>query len=336
MAVSFRAMRLLLQARHRPETIERLRALSAALDIVDVSDDPAFDIEALTDPDVEIIVGWRAPTDLSRLPGLRWLQTGSAGVDHLAGNPPWARGILVTNARGVFAVPIGEYVSGAILRINQPLARWAHDQAAHQWPADDEPLAAIVRGQRAVLVGYGSIGREVARQLAALGLRITAVKPRPEIRLDPSYRVPGTGDPDGSIPERIVGTDALVDVAREADYLVLTLPLTAESRGIIGATVLAALPPTAWLLNVSRGGLVDEAALIDALRAGRLAGAVLDVVNEEPLPPDHPLWDQPNVTITPHVSGATTRYRDELIVENVRRYLAGEPLLNPVDPERGY
>ena len=122
-------------------------------------------------------------------------------------------------------------MSGAILRINQPSGRWAADQAAHHWPVDDEPVASIVRGRTAVLVGYGSIGREVARQLAALGLRILAVKPRPEIRSDASYRVPGTGDPDGSIPERIVGVSALDEVAREADYLVLTLPLTAESRG---------------------------------------------------------------------------------------------------------
>jgi phosphoglycerate dehydrogenase-like enzyme len=163
-----------------------------------------------------------------------------------------------------------------------------------------------------------------------------AVKPRPEIRRDPSFRVPGTGDPDGSIPARIVGVDALVEVAREADYLVLALPLTPQSRGIVDRTVLAALPATAWLLNVSRGALVDEIALLEALRAGRLAGAILDVFGKEPLPLDHPLWDAPNVTITPHVSGATDQFLDDLVLENVRRYLAGEPLLNPVDPDRGY
>jgi phosphoglycerate dehydrogenase-like enzyme len=329
-------MRLLLHARTRPETIGRLRSLSPDLDVLDVSHDPAFDFDALADPEIEVIVGRRAPADLTRVPDLRWLQVGSAGVDHLAADPPWAKGIAVTNARGVFSVQIGEYVSGAVLRINQPIARWATDQASHHWPDDDEPVPSIVRGQHAVLVGYGSVGREVARQLAALGVRITAVKPRPDIRQDASYRVPGTGDPDGSIPDRIVGVDALSQVVRDADYLVLTLPRTPESRGIVGPAVLAALPATGWLINVSRGGLVDEAALIDALLSGRLAGAVLDVVDEEPLPPGHPLWDAPNLTITPHVSGATARFRDELFVENVRRYLAGESLLNPVDPERGY
>ncbi len=329
-------MRLLLQVQVNPGTIDRLRALSPDLEIIDATDDDAFDIDALADPELEIIVGRRAPADLERVPRLRWLQVGSAGVDHLADDPPWARGIRVTNGRGVFAVPIGEYVTGAILRINQPVGRWATDQAAHRWPVDDEPVATVVRGRTAVLLGYGSIGREVARQLAALGLRIVAVKPRPEVRSDPSYRVPGTGDPDGSIPEQIVGVAALARVARAADYLVLTLPLTAESRGIVDARVLAALPPSAWLINVSRGALVDEPALLAALRGGRLAGAVLDVFAEEPLPPDHALWDGPNTTVTPHVSGATARFRDDLVVENVRRYLAGEPLLNLVDPERGY
>jgi phosphoglycerate dehydrogenase-like enzyme len=176
----------------------------------------------------------------------------------------------------------------------------------------------------------------VARQLSALGMRVVAVKPRPEVRHDPSFRVPGTGDPDGSIPERIVGVEALVETTHEADVLILTMPLTDASRGIIGTDVIAALPVTAWLINVSRGALVDEAALLAALRDGRIAGAVLDVFAQEPLPPDSPWWDAPNVIVTPHASGHTLRFFDELVVENVRRYLAGEPLLNPVDPERGY
>jgi phosphoglycerate dehydrogenase-like enzyme len=316
--------------------MDRLRALSPELDVVDVSADDSFHINELADPDVEIIIGSRPPSDLTRVPGLRWLQVRSAGVDHLADDPPWRKGVLVTNARGVFAIPIGEYVSGAILRINQPIKAWADDQAAKLWPLQDQPMATVVRGRTAVVVGYGSIGREVARQLAALGLRVVAVKPRPELRLDPSFRVPGTGDPDATIPDRIVGTEALIDMAGQADYLVLTLPLTPESRRIIDRNVLAALPPAAWLINVSRGALVDEDALLEALRAGRLAGAVLDVFSEEPLPADHPLWEAPNVTITPHVSGATLQFFDDLVVENVRRYLAGEPLLNPIDAERGY
>jgi phosphoglycerate dehydrogenase-like enzyme len=329
-------MRLILDAELRPETLERLRALSPDLEIVDQSGDPAFDVATLSDPDVEALVSWRAPGDLGHVPSLRWLQVRSAGVDHMTADAPWRKGLLVTNAKGVYAVPIGEYVSGMVLRVHQPAAAWSADQAAHRWPSGEPPLIDPIRGKTAVIAGYGSIGREVARQLSALGMRIVAIKPRPEARADTSYRVPGTGDPDGSIPDRIVGDDGLIDAVREADVLVLTMPLTDASRGVISREVIAALPRHAWLINVSRGPLVDEPALLEALRTARLAGAVLDVFGEEPLPPDSPWWDAPNAIVTPHASGHTLRFLDDLVVENVRRYLAGEPLLNPVDPERGY
>ena len=268
-------MRLLLaSALHRPDTVERLRALSPDLDVVDATGDPTFDIDAFADPDVEVIVGSRAPADLGRVPGLRWLQVRSAGVDHMTADPPWRKGIVVTNGRGVYAIPMAEYVTGMLLRIFQPTAAWAADQADHRWrDFEGGQLATVVRGKTAVMVGYGSIGREVARQLAALGLRIIAVKPRPDARPDVSYRVPGTGDPDGIIPERIVGVEALAEVAAQADVMVLTMPLTEASIGIVDARILAALPARAWLINVSRGPLVDESALIEALRAGRIAGA---------------------------------------------------------------
>lgn len=329
-------MRLILDADIQPETIERLRALSPELDVVDVTGDHSFDVETLSDRDVEIIVGSRAPSDLSRVPSLRWLQVRSAGVDHMAADPPWHKGLLVTNAKGVYAIPIAEYVSGMILRVHQPAAAWSADQTAHRWPPGEPPLISVIRGKTAVIAGYGSIGREVARQLSMMGMPIIAVKPRPEMRHDPSFRVPGTGDPDGSIPDRIVGDADLLEAVRSADVLVVTMPLTDASRGIIGREVLAAMPATAWLINVSRGALVDEPALLEALRTGRLAGAVLDVFGQEPLPPDSPWWEAPNVIVTPHASGVTLRFFDELVVENVRRYLGGEPLLNPVDPERGY
>jgi phosphoglycerate dehydrogenase-like enzyme len=327
-------MRLLLDAAIQDATVGALRELSPDLEIVDVRGQDAFAYQTLVDDRLEVIVGSRAPADLTHVPALRWLQLRSAGVDHLADDPPWRRGITTTNARGVFAVPIAEYVTGMLLRVRQP-ADWARDQAAHRWP-EAPPLISVLRGTTAVVVGYGSIGREIARQLAALGVRVLAVKARPEQTQDDAYRVPGTGDPDGSIPERIVGLRGLVDAAGQADALIVTVPLTAGSRGLVDARVLAALPATAWVVNTSRGALIDEAALLDALRSGRVAGAVLDVFVDEPLPAESPWWDAPNVIVTPHASGVTLRYFDALVVENVRRYLAGEPLLNQVDPERGY
>jgi phosphoglycerate dehydrogenase-like enzyme len=329
------AMRLIIDAEIRSETIERLRGLSPRLEVVDVTGDEDFDAWTLSDPEVEGLIGAEAPADLSCVPSLRWVQVRSAGVDHMAADPPWRKGLLVTNAKGVYAVPIGEYVSGMILRVHQPAA-WAAGQTSHDWPPGEPPLISLVRGTTAVIAGYGSIGREVARQLAALGMRIIAVKPRPDMRHDPSFRVPGTGDPDGSIPERIVGLERFLETVHQADVLVITMPLTDASRGIVDREVIAALPRHAWLINVSRGAVVDEPALLEALQAGRLAGAVLDVFGTEPLPPDSPWWDAPNVIVTPHASGQTLRFFDELVVENVRRYLAGEPLLNQVDAERGY
>jgi len=327
-------MRLLLDAEIQDDTVAELRGLDPGLDVVDVRGEPGFDMEAVEDREVEVIVGPSAPSDLDQVPKLRWLQLRSAGVDHLASDPPWRHGIVTTNARGVYAIPIAEYVTGMVLRSRQPTG-WADDQAAHHWP-EDAPLITILRGATALVVGYGSIGREIARQLTALGVRILAAKARPDKRADDGYRVPGTGDPDGSIPERMEGLDRLVDLAGIADLLIVTVPLTDDSRGLIDRQVIAALPAHAWLLNISRGPLVDEPALLDALRGGRLGGAVLDVFAEEPLPPDSPWWDAPNTVVTPHASGVTLRYFDRLVIENVRRYLASEPLLNQVDPERGY
>jgi phosphoglycerate dehydrogenase-like enzyme len=329
-------MRLILDVELQPGTVDSLRALGTDLDVVDLGADDSFDVGGLADPDVEILVSHRAPADLTRVPSMRWLQVPSAGVNHLAADPPWDKGLTVTNARGVYAIPIGEYVTGMVLRVHQPAAAWEADRVAHRWPDGEPALISMVRGRTAVVAGYGSIGREVARQLAALGMRIIAVKSRPESRADTGFRVAGSGDPDGSIPERIVGDPELADVAREAHVLVVTMPLTDTSRGIIGRDVIEALPPDAWLINVARGALVDEPALLDALRGGRLAGAVLDVFGTEPLPADSEWWDEPNVIVTPHASGHTLRYFDELLIENVRRYRSGDTLLNVVDPTRGY
>jgi phosphoglycerate dehydrogenase-like enzyme len=181
-------MRLLLDAEIQDDTVAELRGLDPGLDVVDVRGEPGFDMEAVEDREVEVIVGPSAPSDLDQVPKLRWLQLRSAGVDHLASDPPWRHGIVTTNARGVYAIPIAEYVTGMVLRSRQPTG-WADDQAAHHWP-EDAPLITILRGATALVVGYGSIGREIARQLSALGVRILAAKARPDKRADDGYRGP--------------------------------------------------------------------------------------------------------------------------------------------------
>jgi phosphoglycerate dehydrogenase-like enzyme len=172
-------------------------------------------------------------------------------------------------------------------------------------------------------------------------MRILALKSDPSARADAGWREPGTGDPGGTLPERVVGPDGIAGIVGEADIVVLSLPITPRTRGIVDAGVLAAMKPDAWLVNVGRGALVDEPSLVAALRDGRIGGAVLDVFVDEPLPVSHPLWAEPRCLVTPHVSGLGGL--DEfwhaaalLLAENLRRDLEGAPLLNVTSGAAGY
>jgi phosphoglycerate dehydrogenase-like enzyme len=315
---------------------QRLAAVSPRLEI---EHREMSAMEDLVDPEVEVLIANHSP-EPSRTPKLRWLQVGSAGVDHLIPAAPWNHGLLVTNARGVYAVPLAEYVMTAILSASQKVDRRRAVQQGGRWPESEvEYEAHGIRGRTVVIVGYGATGREVARLASAHGMRVLAVKARPELRADTSFRLAGTGDPEGSIPERIVGLDELEVVARQADYLALTLALTPRSRGLISRKVLQSLPAHAWVVNVARGAVVDEGSLIEMLAEGRLAGAWLDVFTKEPLPDDSPMWKLPNVTLTPHLAGGDDNswsVLTDLLIENFRHYLNGEPLLNVIDPEREY
>jgi phosphoglycerate dehydrogenase-like enzyme len=298
-------------------------------------------VDEVAADDLDALIAARLPSDLARTPSLRWMQVLSAGVENLVGpgaTRAWPSGIELTNARGVYAVPIAQYTIGAILRIAERVDARNAQQALGAWPADQAALGGRqVRGSTLVIVGYGGIGREIARLAAAFGIRVIAVKANPSVHADDGFRLAGTGDPDGSVPERIVGLSDLPAVAREADFMSITLPLTNDSGGVVSRDVIAALPAHAWLINTGRGPVVDEVALDEALAAGRLGGAVLDVFVEEPLPASSPLWRRPNVVITPHVSGSGGEDAVRaLVTENLRRFVAGEPLRNRVHVERGY
>lgn len=318
----------------------RLEAASDRLQVIHVPIDDQAALDAFDGADVEVLLGDFAPSDLAAWPRLRWLQYSGAGVDPLAAQAPWAHGLRVTTASGGNAIPIGEYVLGWLLHHSQQIGDLLENRRRRTWATTRMSLGGHgLRGTTLTLIGYGSVGREIARLARPFGVRILAVKARPDERIDTGFRVPGTGDPDGVIPERIVGFGGIPEVVGAADYVVVAAPSTPDTRGVLGAAILAAIRPDAWLINVGRGDIFDELELVAALRAGRLGGAVLDVTAVEPLDPKSALWRLPNAIVTPHVAGlqpATWAALTELFCQNLARYVAGEPLLNPVDPVRGY
>jgi phosphoglycerate dehydrogenase-like enzyme len=299
---------------------------------------------ALIDPDVEVLFGSHPPPDRSGVPRLRWFQTANAGLDDVIPRDPWRSGIAVTNGSGIHAVHMGEYVLGAVLLWSERLDARLANRSGHRWDrgyASEELRSRRLRGRTAAIVGYGSLGREVARLLQGLGMRILALKADPTARVDHGWREPNTGDPEGLLPERFAGPDGLSAMAAEADVVVLTLPATERTRGMVDASVLAAMRPDALLVNVGRGALVDQDALIEVLTEQRIGGAVLDVTSPEPLPDDSPLWRLPNCLVTPHLSAwgqewALWQTAAQLFADNLGRYVRGETLLNTVSREAGY
>ncbi len=261
---------------------------------------------------------------IGRAPALRWIHSISAGVDKVVTPLSRQRALQVTNARGVFSRPIAEYVVLMCLATARRLPQLLDLQRDRTWqPLRGQELGGLTVG----IVGYGSIGAEVARLLAPFGTRIIATRRHPEL---------GAGDHPNV---EVWGVDRLHDLLRGSDVVVIAAPLTDETAGLVGATELQEMPGHAWLINIARGRLVDELALRRALSAGWIGGAVLDVFDEEPLPAESPLYDTPNLVLTPHTSWSSDRVVErsiDLFVANLERHLAGEPLENLVDLEAGY
>ncbi len=274
----------------------------------------------------EVLFTFRFPLEwLRQAPRLRWIQLTSAGVDHMiaAGLFEQIGDVRVTTAAGIHAVPISEHAIGYILAFQRGFLAAMRAQREARWDryAPDEAF-----GKTLCIVGYGPIARRTAKLAHALGMRVVVLRRSPQSAPDPDV-------------ERFYTSDRLQQFLGEGDFVMLAAPLTPETRGMIDAKALAAMKPGAVLINISRGGLVDEPALIAALQAGGIGGAALDVFAREPLPADSPLWAMPKVLITPHLAGANPHYNrraTKLFCDNLRRYLAGEPLLNTVDPARGY
>ena len=253
---------------------------------------------------------------------LRWVHVGGVGIDWALFPELIESDVVLTNSRGVFDVSLPEYLLSLMLASVKDLPATFRAQQRHEW--QHRLLEPLARG-RAVIVGAGSIARASGRLLRAIGMEVTLVG-----------RSAREGEPDVGRIEAIADLPQLLP---HADWLIVLVPLTPETRGLIGADELAALPRGARFANIGRGPTVDEAALIDSLRSGHLAGAVLDVFEREPLPPDSPLWAMPNVIVSPHIGGDeadTPRAFAEVFLANLRRYLAGQPLENVVDKRLGF
>jgi phosphoglycerate dehydrogenase-like enzyme len=281
--------------------------------------------------EAEVYLGYGIPPALFHAAGdrLRWAHSGAAGVGGSLHPAMIESDVVLTNSAGVHAEPIADTVLAAILYFARGLDFAVRLQAEHRWDRGPwEEAGAPVRELSQLTLGVhglGGIGRAIARRGVALGMRVLATRRRP-------------GDAPAGV-ELLTGDGALPKLLAASDVLVVTVPRTKETEGTIGAAELARLPAGATVVVISRGGVVDEDALADALRSGRIRGAALDVFAEEPLPPESPLWGLPNALLTPHISGASHlfwRRQTDLVAENLRRYLAGDPLLNTVDKQAGY
>lgn len=292
---------------------------------------------------VEVLYSLNRFPDPLKAPHLRWIQAHSAGLDHLLQNPiSKAEDIEITSASGIHATQMAEYCLGMMLALAYRVPQMLEFQKRIEWPqgSHDIFLPRGLRGLTLGIVGYGSVGRELARLADALGMTVLATKRDVKHPADVAgYTEAGTGDPDGSIPTRLYPSEALTAMAAACDFLVLTVPLTRDTHHSVNEEVFEAMRESAFLVNVARGAVVDEAALISALAAGKIAGAALDVFEEEPLPPGSPLWNLDNVIISPHISGNSVAYHEKaaaLFAENLQRYVEKRPLLNRLERTRGY
>ena len=270
-------------------------------------------------------MGGNVPATIADVaPNLKWIQLTSAGADRLLNSGFIEGGITVTTVSGLHATPIGEFVLNAILMFAKGAPTAMHAQRKHEW---SRFAPRELSGKTVGIVGLGHIGSEVGRLAKAFGCRVVATKRS------------ATEPHRGLYADVILPSADLPRLLAESDFVVLSMPLTPETRGMIGEVELRSMKPTAVLVNIARGPVTVESALIRALQEGWIAGAALDVFDQEPLPADSPFWDMENVILTPHISGGTEIYNERAVAifaENLRRYLADEPLENVVDPARGY
>jgi phosphoglycerate dehydrogenase-like enzyme len=313
--------------RLKPAMAEAIRARWPTTRVVHL---PEFTHLSEELPDTDIFVGYSLrPEQLKVAPKLKWIHSTAAGVAQLMYPELRESGVLVTNPSGIFSVPMAEHTMGLLIALARHFPDCVRHMDRAHWGQQeiwDKPQRLTeLNGKLLLIVGFGSIGHELARRAKAFDMRV--------------WGVSRSGKGDAAPAERIVPVSELREVLPHADYVVISAPETPETKHLIGAPELARMKPGARLINVARGTLVDEAALIQALNEGRLGGAALDVTEIEPLPPDSPLWKTPNLLITPHTSAISDRLWERqttLLLDLMERWFDGRELYNRVDLTRGY
>lgn len=304
-------MKIWINAPFSAENLELIKSAAAGCEVFSGTE---------TVPGAEIIVG-QPPEDLS---GAKLLQSTNAGVEKLLSHIP--EDVIITNVTGAFGVVVSEYIIGGVLALSRRLFRYREQQRRHIW--QEIPQENLLYGKNALILGCGDIGTATAEKLRAFGMSITGIRRSPA----PTHGF-----------DRVFGMDMLGELLPETDLLICCLPHTPETIGLLSASRIALVKRGALLVNVGRGSLIDESALISTLKNGRLSGAVLDVFAHEPLPESSPLWDMENVLITPHISGPSFGHFPEverriagICADNISRYLSGNPLVNVIDRSGGY
>jgi phosphoglycerate dehydrogenase-like enzyme len=282
--------------------------------------------------DVHVLFCTFPPANFDEMKQLEWIQITSAGYSQLLDLDLPSRSVHAANARGVFDVPIAEWNIAMMVNLRRNLRQMIRNQEAARWDRAAR-FQREIRGATLGLWGYGGIARETARLARLMGMRVHVLSRNGVGPAGDVYCLPGAGDPEGVLPHEVFLQDREQEFLAGLDFLVLAMPLTHSTRGIIGEDQLGALAPTACLLNPARGPLIQEHALLRALREGWIAAAALDTHYQYPLPPNHPLWTIPNVILTPHISGsdqnpAYLRRIWDVFVHNIGRWSAGRPLLN--------
>ncbi len=275
-------------------------------------------------------------------PDLKFIQFHWTGLDLLAETPIFKDpGIHIAHSSGVAVSQIAEYTLMMMLALGHRLPEMTALQAKSEWVRNrwEKLIPVELRGSTVGIVGYGSIGREIARLVQPFGAKVLAAKRNVMQPADSGYTQEGLGDPEGALFHRLYPIQAVGSMVKECDFVVVCLPLTPSTRHLINDEVLRYMKPEAYLIDIGRGEIVEQAALLTALQEHRIAGAALDVFEEEPLNPQSPFWHLPNVYVTPHISGVSSEYRRRAVdffILNLTNYINGLPLLNIFNPEQGY